>query len=76
LHYVFVVWLQYALLGVALFALAKGMIVLAVSLSLAWATAAVMRRVPFGARLIGEGAPAQIRLPLPAGRIRQPNVVR
>ena len=28
LHYAFVVWLQYALLGVALFAFAKGMIVL------------------------------------------------
>ena len=54
LHYVFVVWLQYALLGVALFAVAKGLIVLAGSLLLAWATCAAMRRVAFGAALIGE----------------------
>ncbi len=54
LHYVFVVWLQYALLGVDLFALAKGMIVCAGALGLAWALTVALRHVPFGARLIGE----------------------
>jgi surface polysaccharide O-acyltransferase-like enzyme len=37
LHYGFVVWLQYALLGVALTAVAKGMIVFAGALALSWA---------------------------------------
>jgi hypothetical protein len=73
LHYVFVVWLQYALLGVAVFAFAKGMIVLAGSLPLAWLAAAAIRLVPFGSRLIGEGGPARIQIPLPPGRY--PNVV-
>jgi peptidoglycan/LPS O-acetylase OafA/YrhL len=53
LHYPFVVWLQYALLGVALFAIAKAMVVFGGALLLAWAAAIVMRLVPFGSRLIG-----------------------
>jgi glucans biosynthesis protein C len=52
-HYLFVVWLQYALLGVATFAIAKGSIVFGVTLLLAWTTTAVMRSIPFGSRLIG-----------------------
>jgi peptidoglycan/LPS O-acetylase OafA/YrhL len=52
-HYIFVVWLQYALLDVALFAVAKALIVFAGTLSLAWATTAAMRFLPFGWRLIG-----------------------
>ena len=52
-HYVFVVWLQYALLGVALVAFAKAMIVLGATLLLAWATTAAMRFVPFGSLLLG-----------------------
>ena len=54
LHYAFVVWLQYALLHVTLFAVAKGIIVFSLSLLLAWACSVVLRSVPFGARLIGE----------------------
>jgi glucans biosynthesis protein C len=56
LHYGFVVWLQYALLGTALFAFVKGMIVLAGALVLAWAATAVLRCIPFGSLLIGEGS--------------------
>jgi hypothetical protein len=56
LHYGFVVWLQYALLGTALFALAKGMIVLTGALLLAWAATASLRGIPFGSWLIGEDA--------------------
>jgi glucans biosynthesis protein C len=52
-HYIFVVWLQYALLGVALVAIAKAMIVFGGTLLLAWATTAAMRYVPFGSRLLG-----------------------
>jgi hypothetical protein len=54
LHYVFVVWLQFALLGVALFAIGKAMIVFGGTLFLAWSAAAGMRFVAFGSRLIGE----------------------
>ena len=57
LHYVFVVWLQYALLGVALFAIAKGTLVFAGALLLAWAATAALRVIPFGSRLIGENPP-------------------
>jgi hypothetical protein len=54
LHYVFVVWLQYALLGLALLAIAKAMIVFGGTLLLAWAATVAMRFVRFGSRLIGE----------------------
>jgi surface polysaccharide O-acyltransferase-like enzyme len=56
-HYVFVVWLQYALLGLALIAIAKAAIVLAGTLILAWAATAALRFSRFGSRLIGEKPP-------------------
>jgi surface polysaccharide O-acyltransferase-like enzyme len=52
-HYVFVVWLQFALLGVPLFAVIKGPIVFAATLLLSWITTVAIQRIPFGARLIG-----------------------
>jgi surface polysaccharide O-acyltransferase-like enzyme len=52
-HYDFVVWLQYALLGSALFALIKGAIVFAATVALSWIAVVVVERVPFGAWLIG-----------------------
>lgn len=42
-HYPFVVWLQYALLGVALFAIGKAAIVLGAALLLAWGAALAVR---------------------------------
>jgi hypothetical protein len=53
-HYVFVVWLQYALLGVALFAIAKAAFVFGGTLLFALATTNVMRSSRFGSLLIGE----------------------
>ena len=52
-HYVFVVWLQYALLGVALFAAAKGAIVFGGTLLLSWSTIAVIRRISPAGQIIG-----------------------
>jgi hypothetical protein len=52
-HYVFVVWLQYALLGVALFAIGKAAIVFGGTLILAWAITAAVRHVPYGSLLLG-----------------------
>jgi glucan biosynthesis protein C len=54
LHYPFVVWLQYALLGTALFAAAKAAIVFCLTLAGALLTTIGLRRLPFGSRLIGE----------------------
>ena len=50
-HYVFVVWLQYALLDVAIPAIAKGAIVLIGTLTLSWALAAGMGRLQWNAML-------------------------
>jgi len=52
-HYVFVLWTQYLLLDVSLPAIAKGGIVLAVSIVLSWAASAALRRVPVAGRVIG-----------------------
>jgi glucans biosynthesis protein C len=51
-HYVFVLWAQYLLLEVALPAIAKCVIVFAVTLTLSWAATVALCSVPFGARLI------------------------
>jgi hypothetical protein len=52
-HYLFVVWLQYLLLGAPLFAAAKAAIVFSGTLFLSWATTAAMCRIPIGARVMG-----------------------
>jgi hypothetical protein len=52
-HYDFVVWLQYALLATALFAVVKAAIVFSGTLVLSWITTLAVGRIPFGARLIG-----------------------
>ena len=52
-HYLFITWLQYILLGVALFAIAKAAIVFTGTLILSWATSIAMCRVPIGDRLVG-----------------------
>jgi peptidoglycan/LPS O-acetylase OafA/YrhL len=52
-HYVFVIWLQYLLLGAALFAVAKATIVFTGTLLMSWAATAAACRVSIGARLMG-----------------------
>jgi hypothetical protein len=52
-HYVFVVWLQYALLGAEIFAVAKGAIVFSGTLLLSWGTIAVIRRISPAGQVIG-----------------------
>jgi glucans biosynthesis protein C len=69
LHYPFVVWLQYALLGVAFFALAKATIVIAGAVLLAWAMTVAMRSLPIASRLVGEERALWLRpIPSPAER--------
>jgi hypothetical protein len=67
-HYAFVIWLQYGLLGVALPAVAKGAIVLAATLVLSWAVAAAVCRIPVGARLILGNRRILARAALPGSR--------
>ena len=77
LHYMFVVWLQYALLGTALFAVAKAGIVFGGTLVLAWAASVALRLFPLGARLTGadrivpaDAAPATGAVDRRAGSVR------
>jgi glucans biosynthesis protein C len=52
-HYIFVVWLQYALLSAPLFAFAKAAIVFGVTLVLSWATSAASRRLALHSMRLG-----------------------
>ncbi|MFL5267148.1 MAG: acyltransferase family protein [Stellaceae bacterium] len=52
-HYVFVVWLQYALLGVGLVAVAKGAIVFGGTLLLSCVAVAAFRRIFRGDQIVG-----------------------
>jgi hypothetical protein len=72
LHYPFVVWLQYALLGSALFAVAKGSLVFAGSLLCSWALAIAFRSVPFASALVGGERRAFSRRPAAAPRLVTP----
>jgi hypothetical protein len=57
-HYVFVVWLQYALLAAGLFAVVKGAIVFGGTLLLSWGTIAAVRRIRPAAQVIGADQPS------------------
>jgi hypothetical protein len=52
-HYVFVVWLQYALLNAPVFAFFKAAVVFGLALVLSWATSAALRRLPLRGRRPG-----------------------
>jgi glucans biosynthesis protein C len=52
-HYAFVVWLQYALLGLALSAVVKAPIVFTGTVLLSWVMTVALRAVPGGSHLIG-----------------------
>ena len=56
-HYVFVVWLQYALLGAGLPALGKAGIVFGGTLLLSWLTVVAIRQLPTAAQVIGADRP-------------------
>jgi glucans biosynthesis protein C len=62
-HYVFVVWLQYLLLGVASLAIIKALVVFGGTLILSYATIAAVRRVAAVVKLMGTD-----RRVLPSGR--------
>jgi hypothetical protein len=51
-HYVFVTWLQFALLAAPLAAAAKAFLVFVGAVACAWATTAALRRIPAVARVL------------------------
>jgi hypothetical protein len=63
LHYAYVSWLQYALLDAPLAGLAKAVLVVVGSLALAWATSALLLRIPAVARVIGDGGTPRVPAP-------------
>jgi glucans biosynthesis protein C len=65
-HYVFVVWLQYAVLGLALPAMVKAAIVFGGTLALSWSATAALRQVPLVAQVIGAERRRPIAAPVPA----------
>src|SRR5919201_910801 len=62
-HYFFVLWLQYLLLGAPLFSIAKGAIVFVGALALSWATTAAVCCIPIGARVMGRKRRELVRAP-------------
>ena len=70
IHYVFVVWLQYALLGPMMPGIVKGSIVFGGTLLLSWGAAAALRQIPLVAEVIGaerrRPIPTPITVPVPA----------
>ena len=67
IHYVFVVWLQFALLGLAMPATAKAVIVFAGTLALSWSATASLRQIPLVAQVVGAERRRRIpaRVPVP-----------
>jgi hypothetical protein len=63
LHYVFVIWIQYAMLDLTLPAFPKGMIVFTAVLLASWLSTAAIRRIPFAARILTSGTQAARALP-------------
>lgn len=55
IHYVFIVWLQYALLGIALPAIVKAMVVLGIALALSWTITSAYYRLARGLSGLGLG---------------------
>jgi glucan biosynthesis protein C len=64
-HYLFIVWLQFALLELELPAIVKAAIVFAGALALSWAASAALRRIPVVAGIIGA-----VRRPHPRRALR------
>jgi glucan biosynthesis protein C len=64
IHYLFIVWLQFAMLPIALPAILKAAVVFGGTLALSWAATAALRQVSAVAQIIGEAR----RVPAPASR--------
>lgn len=68
IHYLFIVWLQFAMLAFALPAIVKASVVFAGTLMLSWTATAAVRRIPAVAQIIGEAR----RPPAPAVPAQRP----
>ena len=70
IHYLFIVWLQFAMLATGLPAILKAMVVFAGTLALSWAATAGLRQVSAVSQIIGEGRRAAVASS-PARRSRE-----
>ena len=70
-HYLFIVWLQFAMLPTSLPALVKASVVFAGTMALSWAASAALRRVPAVAHIIGDTRRAPARASAGSARARQ-----
>jgi hypothetical protein len=52
LHYIFIIWLQYAVYDYSFPAAVKFTIVFAATLSMSWALTVILRQIPVVARMI------------------------
>jgi peptidoglycan/LPS O-acetylase OafA/YrhL len=66
IHYLFVVWLQYAMLGLSLPAIVKGSIVFCGALALSWSATGALRQLPLVAQVIGADRRRSTPAPIPA----------
>jgi peptidoglycan/LPS O-acetylase OafA/YrhL len=76
LHYVFIVWLQYAVLNVALFAVGKAAIVFCGTLAMSWAGAVAFGGIPLGtyAAQVKRWLFASFNSPAPAKLLKRDDV--
>ena len=70
-HYLFIVWLQFAMLPTSLPGLVKASVVFAGTMALSWAASAALRRVPAVAPIIGDTRRAPARASAGSARARQ-----
>lgn len=68
-HYLFVLWLQYALLGAELPAIVKAVVVFVTAALLSWGASVLTNRVLAAARTLMEPAPVAGPSPSPNGRL-------
>jgi Acyltransferase family len=69
-HYLFSVWLQFALLGLAVIAVVKATIVFSGTLVLSWGLVAVLRRASHAIGIIGPARPSAPAPSLPSPALR------
>jgi peptidoglycan/LPS O-acetylase OafA/YrhL len=70
-HYLFIVWLQFAMLATSLPAILKASVVFTGTMALSWAASAALRRLPAVAHIIGDTRRAPSRASAGSARARQ-----
>ena len=74
IHYLFIVWLQFAMLGPSLPAVVKAAVVFAGTLALSWGATAALRQIPAVAQIIGDARRTPARAPASVGSHEIPSL--